>query len=652
MRGSAQLRMLVRANTGAGVLAGFIVSGIDDPATAGVASDVTVTAIDGQGNVLTTYLGEITFDPITGATLPVPYTFTPADAGVHTFTNGVTFTVAGAAVTVSVYATASPGKTGSQTVEVLPNVPASLVVTLPIGVIGAGTDSSVTVTAYDAYGNVATGSSATVTLTSSDGAAVLAAPHALAAGTYTFPTGVNFHTSGNQTVTGTIPGPIADTSGTILVLPAALDHFTVTGIADPVVAGVLSSPVVTAKDVYNNTVTSSTVTVTLTSSDGAAVLPAPAALVAGVKTFTNGVQLKTAGEQSVTATSGAITGSQSNITVTPAAAATFTVVTADPAVAGTGENVLVTALDAYGNTDTNFVGVITLTCTDGSATLAAPAAAVAGVKNFTPGVTYGAAGTFDVDADSGGVHGEQNGIVVTLPSPFADANFLTGFYDPNTHSDAALIGDPISNWAAANGLAALVQADAGKRPLLAANNRVTFDGVDNFLALDAAGIALIAGKNDITIMYGIRFDTVGIVQYLYRGDGPGGSDFLGFRQIADNTVVQDDWRGAGATDPFLAGATNTTDLDLFMSKFRRNAAGQYSFNNAAFSTGASAAANAVIPSFTTFNMGSGNGAFEVAGNVAFMLIFNTAISSAQLALYAEFLNNDSTYGTNGGDSGW
>ena len=56
--------------------------------TAGVAFSLTVAIEDPYGNVVTGYVGTVHFTSSDGtATLPVDYTFTPADAGVHTFTN-------------------------------------------------------------------------------------------------------------------------------------------------------------------------------------------------------------------------------------------------------------------------------------------------------------------------------------------------------------------------------------------------------------------------------------------------------------------------------------------------------------------------------------------------------------------------------------
>jgi hypothetical protein len=67
--------------------ASFQVAGFPAATTAGVAQSFTVTTRDAFGNVATGYTGTVAFsssDPITS--LPATYTFTAADAGVHTFT--------------------------------------------------------------------------------------------------------------------------------------------------------------------------------------------------------------------------------------------------------------------------------------------------------------------------------------------------------------------------------------------------------------------------------------------------------------------------------------------------------------------------------------------------------------------------------------
>src|SRR2546427_674949 len=62
-------------------------------ATAGQAFTVSVTLKDQYGNVATGYRGTVHFatsDPLPTVVLPADYTFTAADAGTHTFTQGVT----------------------------------------------------------------------------------------------------------------------------------------------------------------------------------------------------------------------------------------------------------------------------------------------------------------------------------------------------------------------------------------------------------------------------------------------------------------------------------------------------------------------------------------------------------------------------------
>src|SRR5438309_174953 len=65
----------------------FSVATTDEPEDAGAVMSITVTALDSSNNMGATYLGTVHFtstDP--AAVLPADYTFTAADAGVHTFT--------------------------------------------------------------------------------------------------------------------------------------------------------------------------------------------------------------------------------------------------------------------------------------------------------------------------------------------------------------------------------------------------------------------------------------------------------------------------------------------------------------------------------------------------------------------------------------
>ncbi len=90
-------------------------------AVAGAAFDVAVTAQDSYGNTDVNYQGTVTLastDQDPGVVLPPDYTFTAADAGMHTLAAGVTLVTPGdQAVTVT---DAGSGITGSATVTVNP----------------------------------------------------------------------------------------------------------------------------------------------------------------------------------------------------------------------------------------------------------------------------------------------------------------------------------------------------------------------------------------------------------------------------------------------------------------------------------------------------------------------------------------------------
>ncbi len=92
--------------------------------TAGVPFDLTVTAVDPFGQVAVGYTGTATFgttDPDPGVVLPADYTFTAADAGVHTFTDtglGETTLITRGQQTVTATDAADGSITGSANVKV------------------------------------------------------------------------------------------------------------------------------------------------------------------------------------------------------------------------------------------------------------------------------------------------------------------------------------------------------------------------------------------------------------------------------------------------------------------------------------------------------------------------------------------------------
>jgi gliding motility-associated-like protein len=231
----------------------------------------------------------------------------------------------------------------------------------------AGQPISFTVRIRDTYGNTMTNSdqSITVAIASNPSGGVLSGTLTVmsSGGLAIFSTPVITKT-GIYTLSASATPLTATTSGSFTIIPAAIvDHFTVSGIADPVIAGTTVTPVVTAYDVYNNIKTDYTGTIVFSSAEAhipSEVLPFYTFLISdnGTKTLINGVTLKTTGERSVTVTGDGKTGIQTAITVTPAALDHFILVTqhAGTETAGTPFSVTATAIDLFMNIKTDYTG--------------------------------------------------------------------------------------------------------------------------------------------------------------------------------------------------------------------------------------------------------------------------------------------------------
>jgi hypothetical protein len=179
-------------------------------------------------------------------------------------------------------------------------------------------------------------------------------------------------------------------SASFTVNPAAASTLVVSGFPSPTTAGASHAFTVTAEDPYGNVATGYVGTLHFTSSDARAVLPANytfTAADAGSHTFT--ATLKTAGTQFITATdtvNAGITGTDSGITVQPAAASKFVLTGPSGVSAGVPFSLTLTVEDAYGNVVTGYTGSVHFSSTDSTALLPANyafTAGDAGVHTFT-----------------------------------------------------------------------------------------------------------------------------------------------------------------------------------------------------------------------------------------------------------------------------
>ncbi len=373
----------------------LVVSGF--PATtAGVAQSFTVTAKDAFGNNATSYTGTVSFsssDNNPQTLLPMNYTFTSGtgsgfDNGAHTFMLGATLTTAG---TQSITATdLGSGFIASQSgIQVTPAAASTLSVSGYPNPTTSGADEAFTVTAYDPYGNVATGYRGLVTLMSSDSLATFNGNSNPGPISYTFTTGdagvsqglgatlvtggpqsitaVDFN---NSTITGTQSGIVVITGASQLVL---------SGFPATTVAGVAQTITVTAENSTGGVALGYTGTVTFTSSDIQAGLPAAYTFTSGagfdngVHTFVLGAILKTAGLQSISVSDGSNSASETGITVTNASFDHLALTGfPNPTTAGLPQTFTVTAEDQFGNAVPDYVGSISFSSSDAKANLPEP----------------------------------------------------------------------------------------------------------------------------------------------------------------------------------------------------------------------------------------------------------------------------------------
>jgi hypothetical protein len=354
------------------VFGGFTLTGNPASTTAGGGSQFVLTAVDTTGASLLGYTGTVQFTSTDGqAVIPATYTYTGAT---HTF--GVTFKTAGPQTLTATDQTT--GISQSFSVAVAPAAAKTFSVTGLPSPDTANTLQSIVVTALDAYGNTASGYLGTVSFSSSDPAAVLPANYtftAADAGSHTFNVTLNTTgTSRSVIVTDLATGDKGNEVVAVTRGPAVLGGFTLAEYPASTTAGVVNQFVLTAVDTTGAVMSGYTGTVQFTSSDGQTALPASYTFTAangGVHTFS--ATFKTAGPQTLTATDQATGISQSlGTTVTAAAVKTFSVTgLPSPDKAGTAQSMLVTALDAYGNTVTGYLGTVTFTSSDPAAVLPA-----------------------------------------------------------------------------------------------------------------------------------------------------------------------------------------------------------------------------------------------------------------------------------------
>jgi len=336
--------------------------------TAGSPFSMTVTAQNFNCNTVPSYTGTVHFASTDGqAVLPGDYTYGPGDNGVHTFAI-VLKTAWNQLVTVA--DTSNNATKQFWFITVSPGAATHFALTDAPGSTSAGAAFRVTVTALDAFNNIATGYRGTLHFTSSDAQAVLPSDYQFVAsdsGVHTF-SNIVLQTAGGQSITAT-DSTITGTTGTN-VTPAATSHLLVTASPTTAVASTTSNVTVTvaAKDTYNNTTPTYTGTVHFTSGDSQATLPVDYPFQSadnGVHNFS--AVLRTAGPRTVATTdtlTTSIAGVSNLVTVTNAAASKYSLTSPPTATQGANFSARLVAQDQFNNTAKNYAGTAQFSTSD------------------------------------------------------------------------------------------------------------------------------------------------------------------------------------------------------------------------------------------------------------------------------------------------
>ena len=385
------------------------------PATtvAGADIPVTLTVLDTAGLVKPDFVGTVNLGSSDARGTSLTYTFTTADAGVHTFPIGLKMVTAGAQ---AITATSTFVGASSQSITVTTGAAARLGLSTATTSAAAGADTNVRLATLDSFGNMGADYTGTVHFSSTDVQAGLPADYTFTAadgGVHNFT--VNLKTAGYRYVsaTDTLNSSLSGFSSSIVITPLAASSLSVVGGAGSI--GVYRPVSVTAQDIYGNTATGFSGTVHFSSTDPATILPADAALSFGSGIFS--IKLLNEGAQTITVSALAaptITGSET-IDGTTASLGSFVISGVPATVAGTAQTFTVNAFDVLGRPATKYTGTVAFYSSDYQAGLPLAytfTAADAGVHTFT--TTLKTAGSQSITARDTlvGVLGSQTGIAV------------------------------------------------------------------------------------------------------------------------------------------------------------------------------------------------------------------------------------------------
>jgi hypothetical protein len=419
-----------------GPVVSFVFSVQPSNATAGatIAPAIQVQAMDGAGNLVTPFNGNVTMAIGTnpaGGTLSGTASVAAA-GGIASFSS---LSIDKAGTGYKLTATGGAGSGTSNAFNITAAVATQLVFATQPTATAAGSNitPAVVVTAQDQFGNNAASFANAITVaitggTGKAGAALSGTKTVTASGgSATFSTLSIDSVGTGYTLSATATGLVGGfASATFNIVPGAATQLVFTAQPTNATAGANIAPAiaVTARDAKGNTATGFTGSVTLAigTNAGGGTLGGTVAVnaTAGVASFSTVHINKSGIGYTLTAASGTLTGATSNAFNIVAGAATKLAFTSPPtnslaaATINSSGGVKVTAQDALGNTDLSYTGNVTVAfgTNAGGGTLSGTltAAAAAGVATFAnlsidkvgTGYTLAATATSLTSATSGG----------------------------------------------------------------------------------------------------------------------------------------------------------------------------------------------------------------------------------------------------------
>ena len=364
---SAGIASLTGSVNGSGLAAGTTISFVagpvatldvaaGSPQTAGTAFPVTVTAKDANGNTVPTYVGTVHFTTTDthSPLLPSDYTFVGGDSGSHVFS--VTLEGAG-----SQNVTAADGPVGGTSPAIAVGSAAvsagtSTLAAAPSSATADGTQSTVTATLRDAYGNPVSGKSVSLVAGSGSSANPETPQTTDSAGAATFHVSDLVAESIEYTAIDTTDAITIAENATVTFTAGPLDHIAISPSSSTIVAGASETYTVTGFDAQNNSRGDITGSASFT--------VAPDGSCAGAVCTVNAV-----GGHTITANVSGKTAA-ATLTVSPdAASLLLSTISATPTtleVGGATSTIAVQLKDQFGNDLAGSGGAVALTTTEGS----------------------------------------------------------------------------------------------------------------------------------------------------------------------------------------------------------------------------------------------------------------------------------------------